>query len=629
MEKNNGNEDLIKDIEMINKINIYMNSKNILIQFNAYDLMKAKAIFQISNINFIQTKKEFKRKINFIIHSKNKLKLKYDLNNNKFFLLLIYNYIFTFKEIIPFIKTFFINNLISFHTIFFFLDFFLEINEESAKNELSYIRNINSVISNLKKMYKVTKINEINNVKIINKDIYDLLEKIFSKNNIVSISNIIFCKNLMRYPKILSLLKICFDYYENNILNNNNKQFIINHLKKLFLNTLNISHLNYLYKIAKKYLQSDFNNKVQNPKKNYYSFFSGIIDFILGIMKESSPFLIDRYFIFNSSEEKKGILTTSPINVNNYDIHNELNLSFIFSFRPNESDEKNNNNKVILSMIDNETKKNVMKFILNKNNLNLDIFWNNKQKNLSLSENIHHDIDYFCFAYFDNNDNLFYFYLNEDNKDNKIFNLKISFKDIKQIYFEVGNNFENINNQIQKFNGLIGPILVYNSKVVNPLDIYQRLYKIRKYYLLEDIFNKSRINNDNIYFSYNDYFGISNNKNELKIIGDIKKVLNNLIYYINPEIISNNLNFYTESRFRDYKIYNNLFIIKNHYISNKYYEIMDEKNLTDFVLIQNSFIEYFINNNIFDYIILNIELIYNEFFHSEEKNIQEKEYILL
>ena len=106
-------------------------------------------------------------------------------------------------------------------------------------------------------------------------------------------------------------------------------------------------------------------------------------------------------------------------------------------------------------------------------------------------------------------------------------------------------------------------------------------------------------------------------------------MLNNLIYYINPEIISNNLNFYTESRFRDYKIYNNPFIIKNHYISNKYYEIMDEKNLTDFVLIQNSFIEYFINNNIFDYIILNIELIYNEFFHSEEKNIQEKEYILL
>ena len=56
---------------------------------------------------------------------------------------------------------------------------------------------------------------------------------------------------------------------------------------------------------------------------------------------------------------------------------------------------------------------------------------------------------------------------------------------------------------------------------------------------------------------------------------------------------------------------------------------MDEINLADFVLIQNSFIEYFINNNIFDYIIINIELIYNEFFHSEEKNIQEKEYILL
>ena len=53
-----------------------MNYKNILFQFNAYDLMKAKAIFHISNINFIQTKKEFKRKINFIIQAKNKIKLK-------------------------------------------------------------------------------------------------------------------------------------------------------------------------------------------------------------------------------------------------------------------------------------------------------------------------------------------------------------------------------------------------------------------------------------------------------------------------------------------------------------------------------------------------------------------------
>ena len=39
-------------------------------------------------------------------------------------------------------------------------------------------------------------------------------------------------------------------------------------------------------------------------------------------------------------------------------------------------------------------------------------------------------------------------------------------------------------NKFEKFNGLIGPILAYNSKIVNPLDIYLKLNKIKKYYLL-------------------------------------------------------------------------------------------------------------------------------------------------
>ena len=637
MEKNNGNEDLIKDIEMINKINKYMNSKNLTLQFNGYDYIKAKKIFHISDINFILTKKGIKRKINFIIHSKNKLNLKYNLDNNKYFLLLIYNYIYIYKEILPCVKLFFKNNLISFHTVYLFLDFFLEINEENEKKILLYIMNINSVIANLKKIFKIAKISDIDNKNIINNDIYNLLQKIFSKNNMQKISNIIYCKNLMNYGKILSLLKICFNYYNNDILNDYNKKFIIDNLKNLCFYNLNISHLNYLFKTSKKYLKHNFNNKIQKSEKNYYSFYNGILIFLEEIMNNKYPYLIDKYFIFNSSENKKGILTTSEININNDGIHNELNLSLIFSFRPIKFGEKNKE-KIIFSVNDDKTKNFIIRFILNENNLYLITFSNNKQKEHPVYKNIQYDIDNFCFVYFDNNENLFHFYINEDIKNSKIIKQKLPIKDIKQIYFEVGNNFDDSNNQFEKFNGLIGPILAYNSKIVNPLDIYLKLNKIKKYYLIEDIIINSSINNENIYFSYYDYFGIWNNKNELiKIISDLKKVLNNLIYYINPEVISNNLNFHTEDSFRDYQIYNNPLIINNHHVSNKYYGIHnddedddnDEKNLNDFILIHIPFIENFISNNIFDYFVVNIELIYNKLLFFDETNIKENEFILL
>ena len=614
-------------IEMINKINLFLSTKNIQFQFDGYDLIKIKKLFSISSLSLIPNGKEKQRKIEFVNLTKNEIKLKYDLNNNKFFLLLIYYYIYKDYKILSCVKIFYKSNLISFHTIYLFLDFFLEINDEININKNLYFKNIILVISYLKKFIINTKKEANNNKNLINKDIHNLLEKIFSKINIHKIENIIFCKNLIKHPNLLSLLKLSFDYYENDILNDDNKQYIINNLKNLYTNHLNFDHMNYLYKTSKKYLTSNFNkfnNQIVKKGKNYYSFNNGILSFLEQIMKNKSPYLLDKYFIFNSKEEKKGVLITSPINLNEGYNSSGFNLSFIFSFMVIKSNDKknmNNKDRVILSVNDYKNDKYIFRFLLDGNNLYINLYEQNKYL---LLKNIEYNVDYLCYAYYDENDKLFHFH---PKTDNNIINRKIITKETDEIYFELGNTIYNNNdndNQNMKFSGLIGPVLVFNSKIENPLDIYQKLSEMKKYYLLGDIIINSN-NNDNIYFSYDEYHGILNNKNELiKIISDLKKVLQNLIYYINPEVISNNLNFYNGNRFRDYQIYNDPFNTKNYQNLDKYYEIKNTQNYNDFILIQHSFEEFFIKN-IFDYFVFNIELIYNELLQSANNNIPEKE----
>ena len=632
----------IKEINMLNKINDFAKLKKLKYEYYEYDLNIIGKIFNISDSNFVQIVKENQRKIDYIMKTKNKIRLKFDLNNNKYFHFLIYYYFYKYNKILPYLKIFYKSNLISFHTIFLFFDFFIDINEENKKEMNLYLLNIISIISNIKKIIKITKISEINDKKEINNDIKNVLGKIFNMNDNQSIQNIIFCTNLVKYPKILSLLKLSYDYYSNDILNDDNKQFIINNLKKLFSKALNKEHSKYLYSISKKYLKSNFNNQIKNQEKNYFKFYKRIIDFFEYTSKKDKKYSLDKYFIFNSSEEKKGILTTSPIIINENQINEDINLSFIFSFKQIKSSDKNiiNKNSVIFSVNDFNSKKYIFRFIIKNNNLNLNLFINNREDNIILLENIKNNFYYLCFFCINGIERCLYFHINNDdyidnniknNIKNNVIYQEITKKDINQIYFELGNSIDNNNNK--KFNGFIGPLLVFNSKVDNPLDVYQKLMKIKKYYLLGDIFNKEenkKNDNETIYFSYEEYNGIMDNKTEIiKIINDLKNVLTNLIFYINPEVILNNLNFYEGKKFRDYQIYNDPFDIKNHWNTNKYYEIKDEKNINNFILIENSFFEFFINNKIFDFIILNIELIYNKLLISDYNNICENEFLLL
>ena len=618
------NEIKLGENDMIIKVNSYMKRKEIKSKFKDNDLDILKKILSISKDETEHIDKNTKRKKNYIIHSKNKLSLKYDLSENKYFLLHNYIYIQKNKKISPFIYKLYTDDLISFHTIFLFIDFFLDINDDNKNNIDLYLSNIISIISTIKKIIKITKVDINNNKELINNDIYNLFQKIFSFNNMESIFDIILSKNLSEFPKILSLLKLCCDYYNNDILNDENKKYIRNNLRNLYARNLSNEHLNYLYSVSRKYLKSNFNNKL----KNYYSFFHEIIEFFDKIMTNNENInFLGRYFIFDSSKEKKGILETSPIRISDDTIIKELNLSFLFSFRLIKNNNKNNKN-VILSVNDYNTKKFIFRFIIKNNDLcfNSSSAYN---KSKELLKNIEYNKEYLCFIYLD--ENYLYFH---PSKGGIIRINKIKLNNINQIYFELGNINNNEEKDIKKFNGLIGPVLIFNSKIFNPLDIYQKINDVfgNKYYLLGDIINNDTIykTNENIFFDYNSYYGINNyNIKSLNVVTELKEILNNLVFYINPEVVLNNLNFYYGEKFRDYQIYNNLFNLNNNENLNRYYEFHNEKNIDDLVFIQNSFIEFFNNNQMLDFLLLNIELIYNELLICDYNNISEETYILL
>ena len=247
-------------------------------------------------------------------------------------------------------------------------------------------------------------------------------------------------------------------------------------------------------------------------------------------------------------------------------------------------------------------------------------------------ENVKDNINYVCYLYFE--ENKLYFPLNEISEPIK-HNLKL--KNINDIYILLGNlDIKNNDKeeQFKNFSGFIGPVLVYNSKILNPKNIYQKIITSlkEKYYLLGDMINyklldKKEEKEENFNFDYNKYYGISNNKNELiNIINSIEEDLNQPILYINPEIINNNIYFHKSNIFRDYQMYNYLNDINN---NKKTFEIKNINNINDLIVMQKSFLDFFINNKMFDFLLLNIEFIYNEILLFDAKDISEERYNLL
>ena len=298
--------------------------------------------------------------------------------------------------------------------------------------------------------------------------------------------------------------------------------------------------------------------------------------------------------------------------IDKYD--SNLNFSIIFSFKP--IDIKKNINSIIFSMNDFSTKKNILSFVLKQNQLYLYLYEKNNKKEILLSENILNNMNYLCYLYLEEKENFFYFFINDNHKILP-YSIKFISKKRADIYIELGNNM-NTNN---KFNGIIGPLLLFKDELKDAFEIFQNIKdKLKeKYYLIGEIYNnKDKINDNIILFDYDEYYGINNNNELIILVKEIQDKLGNLILYLNPEVIYNNLKFYNNNKFRDFQQY--------HPNNKIYYEIKNIQNINDIIHIEIPFLHFFINNKLFDYIILNIELIYNELLISE---VSEEKYELL
>ena len=293
-------------------------------------------------INKIQNNKRIKRFIQTIIfNTKNKnykcKKITY-LEKNKYIFILISLIISLIiysqnnileknltrtSEILNYIYLFvlklFKSKLVSFDYINLFFHLFFELIE---KNVIDFNQKIEKILyillvykkflKNLGEIYYDNQDNQIK--KVINKSMYEILRKIFVMNNNNNIAFIKCCNFFSEKTNILEILKIAYNYYDNNIISDDNKRMIKSNLIKNFTYNFKKKQFDYLYFILKKFLRN-FNNKNSSKRTydNNISLISGINEFILDIYKSETDKIIkneyyfDKYFIFDSNEKNSGI----------------------------------------------------------------------------------------------------------------------------------------------------------------------------------------------------------------------------------------------------------------------------------------------------------------------------------
>ena len=669
------------DEEIINTVNVIKNLSN---NENKKDIGESKPNLQNDEIKFneinlniikkflnkdnflkdFSIKKEIKRKIHSIFfNSKEKeilFKKSLSLNNNRYFQLIIFIYIIIIinkskeainigneKKIKIFLKKIFLllvnmykSKILSFNSTFKFFNFYLETIKKKDLSIKDFINHLMLLLNLIKKVIKIANNYEYNNPnekeltkELINKNIHRIFRHIFVMDNKSKIYEIIYDLNLIKYPKLLNLLKFCYDYYDNNIIDKENINYIKKNLVKLMCNNLNFGHLNFFYNISKKYLLN-YNNKTK-LKKNYILLLNGIIEFLMDIKKneilylEKNKFFIDKCFVFDSSEENSGIKTSSiPIKIDS-----KYGLFIIFSFYAIKAKESiDNKHHTILSYHNKSDPLNYLKIYLDDNNLELIYYRNKSQKQILLMDNIKYETFYLCGIYHIKEKIYFFF---EDKS--KKFNYKFDLTTINNLCVEIGYN----SSEKDKFNGIIGPVLIFNSNINKKSDIFNKIINNlkEKYYLIgeqikQETKNKDNNNDDtNIFFSYEEYNGALNvEKDIIKLVNEIKNSLRNLLLYINPDIFVNNLNFIDKNKFRDCQIYINCFTNNNNqqdFKNNIYYEFLISKEITNMIWVKNNIIKFFINNNGFNFITLNLEIIYNYLIINNEINIDENTFILM
>ena len=636
-----------------NDINEKSKKYNIDIEINKSNEKIFDKLIQVKDVlKFIDKNKNIKRKIKTIInYFKNKKfhsKLKLNLSHNKYiFMILSFiiskasktqsnifeknapNYNKMLDYMFLFVIKMYKSELVPFNYVIYFFYLYYSVIETKNINMQIYIEKIMYIFPFFIKFLKIAGINNINNndeknKKIINDDIKNILRKLFTLNDGISplIYNINFSLNIIKQNQLFELLKLVYDYYDN-ILSEENKNYIKNNLIKFYSNHFDDECYNYLYNnILKKLLQS-FNTKNKKPFSNKISLMGGISDFLLKIYQneiskiKKNEFYFNKYFIFDSNDKNCGIATSSILfNSNNTDI------TIIFSFYANT----NNNKSQILFTLRKENEEYLFKLALIGNRLYLITYGRNENK-LLLLENIPYCSYNLCILHYVHSRKFIYFFLNKITKAER-FTMNIA-KSTK-IYIEIGHT-KDIDENKEIFNGMIGPILIFNSNIDfnRHHEIFQNILVNLKgqYYLIGEIFgrqnnNNENENNDNNYIFFDQIYYYEIDSNIKSLISKIRNELGTLLLYFNPEVVLNTVGYNKKKVFNDYQNYD-LLNDKNGEKEYIYYNFSENLILNDYPRKENKFFYFFMNNHGYDALLFIIEYIYNYLLISNNNNYNE------
>ena len=599
---------------------------------------------RIRNINYLLKKgnkkiklKQIKFNKSFIIHYSllyiflflNKSKFDYDKSKP------IYNnLLFSFSQFFKLLKIFYQNELLSNDEIISILQFFL-IHIKINQNDLPANIKVNELticINTAKKIINIINTTHNNNYleyidKIFKEIIIKILDIINDKNNIEHLSLI---SNFRKEENIFIILKLLKKNEE--CINSNTIKIIEDNIIEFLVTNFRKEHLNYFYKIIRKILIK-FNYLKKNEDyslllKQDFSFINKINDIIKKVIdkekeifnNKEKTYYCDKGFVFNNKKNNNYGLSIKKV-INNFNKKEDNNFCMIFTFLL--KDNNKNDENIIISILDVNNKE-ILSLYLKGKTLYLRYF-SKALVQSKITEDIIYNYYYSFFLFYDrkqirisiNNEDKF---VHKESKFEipKEFNINIGF-------FELNNNEKTFTS----FNGIIYPIILFylkdgkNKKDNIYKEMKDLLFKIKnKYYIIGE---KYSFNDDyNTILNYYSLFDELKTRNKaIEIYNKIK----NIILYVNPSVVINAFNKKAKI-YKDEKIYNESTDTKNK-ITQYEYEFNVTPSLdNDYIYAFKDYniVSFFKLNNGLNYLILQIEVMYNFILLMKYNNFEDNNY---
>ena len=470
-------------------------------------------------------------------------------------------------------------------------------------------------------------------------------------------------RNMIKEESIFVLVKLIS---KKNLISDENKKYIEDNIIKIFKNNFRKEHINYFYKKFRKILIkfNKFNphlTKEKDSEENFetnfnminkdFSFLKKMNEILIKIINEereqisnNNCYYCDKGFAFNNKELDKIGFQVKDIT---YTKKNNNIFCILFSFQLKQSN-NDKENKIIFSIVDTNNNE---KLTLYENGENICLrYFTQKLREINLQKVEYNKIFNFLFYYDKNDINISINNIDMSNILKKATDLKpanFKFPEKFKIFGGCPEKIKNQKNEEYSFYGILYPILLFELNELKKNDTYELIKTTlsnvkNKYYLIaEEYFNehynkknkkeKEIFDAEKIMHNYEIYYGLNDDLIKQKKLDKILKLINNLILYINPYIIVSSFN-KKEKIYKDYNIYENE---TNKNIS-YFYEFntvpsLDQGKIYSFR--DFSVVSFFKINNGLNFVILQIEILYNfilvlnskeEFINSS--NINNKEF---